>query len=95
MTGQMDGKDDNQGYSISRDILWYNKSIYLWRKVVCFVLSLGRDPPNQDASDRVLGALWKAFDKEGFMGHGSMTFELCNAKVFEYWMSFSLKIKLN
>jgi hypothetical protein len=26
------------------------------------------DPPNEDASDRVLGIFEKAFDKEGFMG---------------------------
>ncbi len=36
--------------------------------------------------------LWKALDEEGCMG---LVPWRCSAKVVEYWMIFSLKIKLN
>ncbi len=75
--------------------LWAMPSpIYLWRKVVCFVLWLW-DQPNWDASDCVLNVCeekllmrrgaWASF-------HDGWT---CGAKVIEYWMISSLKIKLN
>ncbi len=51
------------------------QNIYLWRKVVCFVLQLW-DPPNQDASDRVLGVFGKLWTRRGCIWLGSMTFGL-------------------
>ncbi len=68
-------------------------AIYLWRKVVCFVLQLW-DPLNWDASDRVLGVFGKLSMRRGAWAwfHGVWT---CGAKVLEYWMIFSLKIELN
>ncbi len=39
--------------------------------------------------------LWKALDKEGCMGLVSNDVWTCDAIFFEYWMIFSLKIKLN
>jgi hypothetical protein len=65
--------------------------IYLWRKVVCFVVW---DPRNRDASDRVLGVFGKLSTRRGALAwfHDSWT---CGVKVLEYWMIFSLKIKLN
>ncbi len=38
--------------------------------------------------------LWKALDEEGCMGLVPCAWTSC-AKVLEYWMSFSLKFKLN
>jgi hypothetical protein len=67
--------------------------IYLWRKVVCFVLYWW-DPPNRDASDRVLDLFGKLSRRRGALAwfHGVWT---CGVEVLEYWMIFSLKIKLN
>jgi hypothetical protein len=67
--------------------------IYIWRKVVCFVLLLW-DPPNWDASNCVLGVFGKLSMRRGawVWFHDVCT---CSAKVLEYWMIFSLKIKLN
>jgi len=70
--------------------------IYLWRKVIClFCFILYRwDLLNWDASDRVLGLFQKLLRRRG----GSAWFHdvwTCDAKVLEYWMIFSLKIKLN
>jgi hypothetical protein len=76
---------------------WQGRSlkihIYLWRKVVCFVLQLW-DPPNWDASDHVLCVVGKLSTRRGarVWFHDDWT---CGGKVFEYWMKFSLKIKLN
>jgi hypothetical protein len=52
------------------------------------------DSPNQDAPDHVLGLFGKLSRRMGALAwfHGLWT---CDAKVFEYWMIFSLKIKLN
>jgi hypothetical protein len=68
-------------------------NIYLWRKVVCFVL-YSWDPQNQDASDRVLGLFGKLSRRRGAWAwfHGIWT---CGVKVFEHLMISSLKIKLN
>jgi hypothetical protein len=60
----------------------------------CFVLYLW-DPPNWDASDRVLGVFGgKLLTKIGAWAwfHNIWT---CNAKVLEYWMISSLKSTLN
>ncbi len=59
----------------------------------CFVLQLW-DPSNWDALDRVVGIFGKLSAKRGAWAwyHDIWT---CNAKVFEYWMIFSLKNKLN
>jgi len=67
--------------------------LYLSRKVVCFVLWLW-DPLNWDASDHVLGVFGKLLTRRGAWAwfHDLWTY---GAKVFEYWMIFSLKIKLN
>ncbi len=70
--------------------------IHLWSKVVClfyFVLYWW-DPPNWDASDRVLGLFGKLSQRRGTLAwfHGVWT---CSAKVLEYWMISTLKIKLN
>ncbi len=68
-------------------------SIYEGRLFVCFVLCLW-DPLNQDASDRILGLFGKLSTRRGASAwlHGVWT---CSAKVFDYWMISSLKIKLN
>ncbi len=59
----------------------------------CFVLQLW-DPPNQAASDRVLGVFGKLLIRRGAWAwfHDVWT---CGAKVLEYWMIPPLKIKLN
>ncbi len=85
-------------------IIYYpSKSIYEARLFVClfvlfcFVLYLW-DPPNQDASDGVLGLFRKLLRRRrrrrGALAwfHGVWT---CSARVLEYWMISSLKIKLN
>jgi hypothetical protein len=74
------------------------RSIYLWRKVVClfffFFLMYLWDPPNRDASDRVLGLFGKLSTRRSAWAwfHDVWT---CGAKVLEYWMISSLKTKLN
>ncbi len=67
--------------------------IYLWSKVLCFVSYLW-NPLNQNASDFIPGFLGKLSKKRGALAwfHGIWT---CGAKVLEYWIIFSLKIKLN
>ncbi len=56
--------------------------LYLW------------DPLNQDALDRLLGLFGKLLRRTGALAwfHGVGT---CGVEVLEYWMIFSLKIKLN
>jgi hypothetical protein len=68
--------------------------IYLWSNVVClfcFVLMRSSKP-----ECFILGSwsLWIALEGEGCIGlvHDVWT---CGAKVLEYWIFFSLKIKLN
>jgi hypothetical protein len=48
------------------------------------------DPPNQDASDRVLGLFGKLWRRRGALAwfHGVWTW---GVGVLEYWMFFSLK----
>jgi hypothetical protein len=69
------------------------KSIYEGRLFVLFCLYQW-DPPNQDASDLIFGLFGKLSRRRGAWAwfHGIWT---CNAKVLEYWMISSLKIKLN
>ncbi len=69
-------------------------NIYLWSKVVCLFCLYPWDPPNWDASDRVLGLFGKLLTRRGAWAwfHDIWT---CCAKVLEYWMISSLKIKLN
>jgi hypothetical protein len=64
-------------------------SIYLWGKVVWFVLFW-----NRDASDCVFDVFRKLWTRRGAWAwfHDVWT---CSAKVLEYWMISSLKIKLN
>jgi hypothetical protein len=59
----------------------------------CFVLQLW-DPRNRDASDCVLGVFGKLSTRRGawVWFHDVCT---CCAKVLEYWVIFSLKMKLN
>jgi hypothetical protein len=68
--------------------------INLWSKVVCLFCLYRWDPLNQDASDWVLALFGKLLRRRGALTwfHGIWT---CGAKVLEYWMIFSLKIKLN
>jgi hypothetical protein len=63
------------------------------RLFVCFVL-YPWDPLNGDVSDRVLGLFGKLSRRRGAWAWfcGVWT---CGAKVLEYWMISSLKIKLN
>jgi hypothetical protein len=51
------------------------------------------NPPNQDAPNHVLGVFGKLLRRKGASAwfHDVWT---CGAKVLEYWMIFSLKIKL-
>ncbi len=60
-------------------VLFY---LYLW------------DPPNRDASDRILGLFGKLLTRRGAWAwfHDVWT---CDAKVLEYWMISLLKIKLD
>jgi hypothetical protein len=70
--------------------------IYLWSKVVClfcFVLYLW-DPPNWDASDRLLGVFGKLSTRRGAWAWFRDVWT-CSAKVLEYRRISSLKIKLN
>jgi hypothetical protein len=63
---------------------------------VCFVLFClsSWDPLNNDASGHVLGVFGKLLRRRGASAwfHGVWT---CGVEVLEYWMIFSLKIKLN
>jgi len=59
----------------------------------CFVLQLW-DPLNLDASDRVLGVFGKLSTRRGAWVWFHVVWTCC-AKVLEYWMIFSLKIKLD
>jgi hypothetical protein len=63
------------------------KQIYLWRKIVCFVLYLW-DPPNRNVSSHVLGVFEKLSMRRGAWAwfHDDWT---CGAKVLEYWVIFS------
>jgi hypothetical protein len=67
----------------------------IWKEgsFFCFVLYLW-DPPNQDASDHVLGLVGKLSRRRGELAwfHDIWT---CSAKVLKYWMTFSMKINLN
>ncbi len=67
--------------------------IFPGRKVVCFVLYLW-DPPNWDASYHVLGVFGKLSMRRGALAwfHDLWTW---GAKILEYWMISSVKIKLN
>ncbi len=72
--------------------------VYLWNKLVnlfCFVLfctnEIHRTRMLQIAFLVSFGKLSRRRSASGWF-HGVWT---CNAKVFEYWMIFSLKIKLN
>ncbi len=69
--------------------------IYLWRKVVCFVLfCFVVMRSTEDASNHVLDTFGKILMKRGAWAwfHDIWT---CGAKVLEYWMIFLMKIKLN
>jgi hypothetical protein len=66
-------------------------NIYLWSKVVCLYRW---DSPNWDASDRVLGLFGKLSTRRGAWAWFHDVWS-CGAKVREYWMISSLKIKLN
>jgi hypothetical protein len=66
----------------------------LWRKVICFVLQLW-DPLNWDVLDCVVLCVFgKLLTRRGAWAwfHDVWT---CGAKVLEYWMKFSSKIKVN
>jgi hypothetical protein len=71
--------------------------VYLWSRLVClfcFVLYLW-DPPNQNASDHILGLFGKLLRRRSDASawfHGVWT---RGAKVLEYWMISSPKLKLN
>ncbi len=60
----------------------------------CLFVLYWWDPPNWDASDCVLGLFGKLSRRRGALAwfHGVWT---CGAKVLEYWMISTLKIKLN
>jgi hypothetical protein len=77
-------------------LLLFRWNVYLWRKVVCLFFSVlyRWDPPDQDASDRVLGLFGKLSRRRVASAwfHGIWT---CGVKVLEYWIIFSLKVKLN
>jgi hypothetical protein len=72
----------------------YTTSIYEARLFVCFVLFVLMRSTEQGGFRQRSWSLWKALDEEGCMGlvHDVWT---CGAKVLEYWMISSLKIKLN
>jgi hypothetical protein len=68
-------------------------NIYLWRKVVCFVLFVVMRSTELGCFRSCSWCLWKALHKEHGLGfHGVWT---CGANVLEYWMISSLKIQLN
>jgi hypothetical protein len=77
-------------------LLLFQWNVYLWSKVVClfFPVLYWWDPPNQDASDCVLGLFGKLSRRRGALAwfHGIWTSDV---KVVEYWMIFPLKVKLN
>jgi hypothetical protein len=71
--------------------------IYLWRKVVCFVLFCFCSYEIHQIGmlqNCVLGIFGKLLMRSGAWAwfHDVWT---CSAKVLEYWMIFSLKIQLN
>jgi len=76
---------------------WHRPHINLSMKqgsmFVLFCLYWG-DPLNWDASDHVLDLFERLLRRRGALAwfHGIWT---CTVKVLEYWMIFSLKIKLN
>jgi len=75
-------------------IIYLNLLIYLWRKEGSLFCLYRWDALNWDASDHVLGLFGKLSRRRGASAqfHGDWT---CDAKVLEYWMISSLKIKLN
>jgi len=71
------------------------KPIYLWSKVVCFVLYWW-DLPNQDGFWSCSWSLWKALEEKGCESAlVPWHLDLRVQKVLEYQMISSLKIKLN
>ncbi len=68
--------------------------VYLWRKVVCFVLLSLWDLPNWGISNCILHVFGQLSTRRGALSwfHDVWT---CGAEVLEYWMIYSLKIKLN
>jgi hypothetical protein len=74
--------DVKHDLSMKEGCLFVLFCLYLW------------DPLNQDALDHILGVFRKLLKRRGAWAwfHDVWT---CGAKVFEYWMIFSLEIKLN
>jgi hypothetical protein len=62
-------------------------------KHFCFVLYWW-DPPNQDASNHILGLFGKLSRRRGALAWFHDVW-ICNIEFLEYWMIFSLKIQLN
>jgi hypothetical protein len=73
-------------------MLFFN--IYLQRNVVCLFCFYLWDPLNRDALDHILGLFEKLVTRRGAWAwfHNIWT---RRAKVLQYWLNFSLKIKLN
>jgi hypothetical protein len=70
-------------------------NIYLWSKVVSlfgFVLMRSTEP---GCFRSCSWSLWKALDEARCMGFWFHDVWTCGAKVLEYWMIASLKLKLN
>jgi len=80
-------------HSSLQSLIWSLCLVYLWRKVVCLFCSyeIHQTRMLQIVFLVSLESSWRV----GLQRLGSMTFGLSSAKVLEYWMIFSLKIKLN
>ncbi len=70
-------------------------AIYLWRKVVCFVLFCDYEIHQTRIFRSCSWCLWKAPDEERCAWAWFHYVWTCSAKVLEYWMISSLKMKLN
>ncbi len=71
----------------------YITIIYLWIKVVCFVLFWSLVMKSTEPGWLCSWCLWNSTRRGAWaLLHGVWT---CGAKVLEYWMIFSLKFQLN
>jgi hypothetical protein len=70
-----------------------NSFVYEGMYIVCFCLYLW-DPLNEDASNHILSLFGKLSMRRGARAW-FLDVWICSANVCEYWMIFSLKIKLN
>jgi hypothetical protein len=78
-------------------ILYFWDKASLWYRVACLILDcfVVMRSTELGCFRSCFWSLWKALDEEECMGFWFHDVWTCDAKVLEYWIIFSLKIKLN